>query len=147
MPIRLARLSELGPISKICAASFYDEELNDYMFPHRKQYPDDYVRVWKEMVVKNWWDYNKIWVVNYEEAPAEKSGELITGVAEWGKGGKGSDRLWGVVRWWDPSEFFECSSLLIVFISILLFLFSDPGRLFVCDPHSCRENKRDNLFE
>ncbi len=105
MPIRLARYSDLGPISRICAASFYDEELNDWIFPLRKQYPDDYVRVWREKVVKNWWNYNRIWIVNYENSPEEKSGEIITGVAEWGKDGKDSDRLWGVVRWWDPSEF------------------------------------------
>ncbi len=105
MPLRLATSSDLGRISQIAAASFYDEELNDHIFPYRKQYPGDYVSVWKEKVVKSWWDYHKIWVVSYDEISTEKSGEVITGCAEWGREGRGADRLWGVVRWWDPSEY------------------------------------------
>ena len=104
MPLRRATFSDLGQISKILAASFYNEELNDHIFPYREEYPDDYVFVWKQKVVKSWWDYNKIWVVSYEKDPTEKSTEVITGVAEWEREGKGSDELWGVMAWWDPSE-------------------------------------------
>ncbi|KAJ9603548.1 hypothetical protein H2200_011734 [Cladophialophora chaetospira] len=102
MPLRLATFSDLGRISEIAAASFYDEELNDHIFPFRKQYPGDYVSVWHQKVVKSWSSFHKVWVVSYEEASAGKSGAVITGVAEWGREGKGADRLWGIVRWWDP---------------------------------------------
>lgn len=105
MPLRLATLSDLDPISKILAAGFYNEELNDHIFPYRTQHPDDYIFVWKQKVFQSWWKYNKVWIVNYEKAPTEQSGEIITGVAEWGREGKGSDQVWGVMRWWDPSEY------------------------------------------
>ncbi|EXJ77508.1 hypothetical protein A1O3_09735 [Capronia epimyces CBS 606.96] len=106
MPLRLATFSDIGPISKILAASFYDEELNDHIFPFRKQYPHDYLSVWKQKTVTGWWDYSKVWVVWENEdgltGPNTTSGTTITGVAQWGREGEGSDRLWGLVRWWDP---------------------------------------------
>ncbi|KIY03998.1 uncharacterized protein Z520_00690 [Fonsecaea multimorphosa CBS 102226] len=137
MPIRLARYSDLDAVSKILAAAFYDEELNDCIFPYRKQFPDDYVFVWKQKVVKNWWDYNKIWLVSYEKDPSQKSGEIITGAAEWGREGKGSDRLWGLVRWWDPRRlispfiglFYSFYRLLIPNRSIAVPSLSDPNPL------------------
>jgi len=139
MPLRLAMLSDLGPISKILAASFYDEELNDLIFPYRKEYPDDYILVWKQKVVKTWWDYNKIWVVNYEKVSTSenKSGEIINGVAEWGRTGKGSEELWGVVRWWDPrrlispclSFFYTVRRFFIPNRSIAASTLSDPNPL------------------
>ncbi|KIW86241.1 hypothetical protein Z517_01636 [Fonsecaea pedrosoi CBS 271.37] len=121
MPIRLAKHSDLGAISKILSLSFYDEELNDHIFPYRKQFPDDYLSVWHQKVVKSFWDYNKIWIVSYEQDPSQRSGELITGAAEWGREGKGSDRLWGVVRWWDPRRLI--SPVIGFFYTLHRFLF------------------------
>ncbi|EXJ63329.1 uncharacterized protein A1O5_11650 [Cladophialophora psammophila CBS 110553] len=137
MPLRLATFSDLDAISKILAASFYNEELNDRIFPYRKQFPDDYVFVWKQKVIKSWWDYNKIWVVSYDKDPAQKSGEVITGTAEWAREGKGSDRLWGLVRWWDPRRlvspsigiFYTFYRLLIPNRAVPVSSLSDPNPL------------------
>ena len=101
MPLRLATISDLTPISKLLAASFYDEELNDHCFPFREQYPADYLSVWKEKISKDWWDYKKIWVVSFAQGTSPSG---ITGVAGWAREGEGSDELWGLWRWWDPSE-------------------------------------------
>jgi hypothetical protein len=97
MPLRVARYSDLPTISSILAASFSEEELHAYFFPHRRQYPEDHVRAWYQKVLQGWWDYAKIFVVSYEGA--EKDAEVITGVAEWQRVGEGWKGLWGCGRW------------------------------------------------
>jgi len=102
MPLRLANYADLPRISEILAAAFYDEQLNDYFFPHRRQYPDDYVRAWHHNVVEKWWNYDSIWLVNYEHADGKR--DEVVGVAQWCRAGAGSEALWGL-RSWDPEWF------------------------------------------
>lgn len=102
MPLRIARYSDLDSITQIVAASFYDEELHAHIFPHRKQYPADHLRAWRQQISQWWWDYNRIWIVSYEQDEALGS-QRLTGVAHWSRAGLGADSLWGV-RWWDPSK-------------------------------------------
>lgn len=127
MPLRVARYSDLPTISSILAASFSDEELHAYFFPHRRQYPEDHVRAWYQKVFQGWWDYSKIFVVSSEEA--EKDAEVITGVAEWQRVGEGWEGLWGCGRW--NLSMFDTLSLMAVFSPFSLegWIFRGPARV------------------
>lgn len=107
MPIRVARYSDLDQIVNLLAASFSGEELHDHIFPYRRQYPVDYLRAWRQKIAEWWWDYDRLWVVNYEtvddEARRARQPERLTGVAQWHRAGLGTEMVWGV-RWWDPSK-------------------------------------------
>ncbi len=99
--LRFASARDLAPIANVLAAAFDDEELNDHLFPRRKEYPDDYARAWRQNVTEKWWDYRRVWVV----APREEQGvQVLAGVAQWTKvlvaGRADVERgLWGVRRW------------------------------------------------
>jgi hypothetical protein len=102
MPIRFARYSDLPHVSSIFAESFFNEELHAHIFPHRREFPDDYQRAWYEKVLIRWWDYSRVFVVHYEEV--ETGVGKITGAAEWERAGEGWEKVWGGGRW-DLSEF------------------------------------------
>lgn len=119
MPIRPATYRDVRSIAETLAAAFYDEGLNVYFFPHRKEYPEDYVRAWYQAILPRWWNYDSTWLVSYDDLKDDKStsgknssahatGNLalkITGAAQWGRTvtQRGLlERLW---RYVDPSKY------------------------------------------
>ena len=118
MPIRIARYSDLPYISSIFAESFSNEELHAYMFPHRREFPDDYQRAWYEKVLMRWWDYSRVFIVHYEGF--ETGAEKITGAAEWERAGEGWKKVWGTGRW-DLSEFRTCSNFQFLLRGMLVW--------------------------
>lgn len=131
MPLRLATYADLPRISETLAAAFYDEQLNDYFFPHRRQYPDDYVRAWHHCVVERWWDYNSIWLVNYEHVDSRVN--EVVGVAQWCRAGVGSEAVWGL-KSWDLRK--SISRIISCFHSIHRLVFGNRsiGRPSASDP-------------
>lgn len=118
MPTRRATYSDLKPMAEVLAAAFYDEGLNRYFFPHRKEYPQDYLRLWYQMIVTRWWDYDSIWLVSYEGSGAHVAdggggvsgthvqgpGLPITGVAQWSRFVAQPGLLQRIWRLVDPSK-------------------------------------------
>ncbi|KAK5940892.1 hypothetical protein PMZ80_007309 [Knufia obscura] len=136
MSLRVATYADLTRISEILAAAFYDEELNDYFFPYRRQYPADYLSVWKQVVLEKWWDYNSIWLVNCEHAGGD-SGQVL-GVAQWSRAGSNSECLWGV-RQWDPRRFI--ASILSTFHAFHRLIFGNRAiaKVSSSDPFPMRK--------
>ena len=107
MPIRPARLHDLPAISNILAEAFYDEEfMGPIMHPHRQSYPQDYHRFWEHKVTEWYWDYSHQLSVTYTVKKDDEghSEEVLTGVGDWIRHGKGWERYWGVWGKWDPRE-------------------------------------------
>jgi len=96
MPIRKATYSDLSQIASILSKAFYNDPLNDYFFPNRKEYPDDYLRDWTHDLMISWWKYDRVFIVSYDDTG-------VTGTACWARKGTGVRQLWDV-SWWDPSE-------------------------------------------
>lgn len=134
--MRAATYADLPHVSQTLAAAFYDEQLNDYFFPHRRQYPDDYIRAWHHGVVEKWWDYSNIWLVNREEG--QEKGKEILGVAQWRRAGVGAESLWGL-KSWDPRKLI--SPVIAYFHKILRFIFGNRsvGRSSAADAHPMRK--------
>lgn len=121
MVLRIATRQDIEAIALILAEAFKEEELHAHMFPGREQWPDDYVRCWRECVWERWWDYSRVWVVAVDEGlgdsecndrkevsePNErKRAPRILGVAEWQRAGPGWERLWGTWSILDPREYY-----------------------------------------
>lgn len=107
MPLRLAHADDLPVITTIFAAAFHDEEvIGAFMHPHRQTYPQDYRRYWEHQVMEWYWDYSHQLVVTYtvKHTNEGKGGEVVTGVGDWLRYGKGWNRCWGVLGKWDPRE-------------------------------------------
>jgi GNAT superfamily N-acetyltransferase len=68
MPLRLARYSDLPSASQLLAQAFYNEQLNQHIFPYRQHYQEDYVRAWRWKILQKWWSWDCICVVSYAEA-------------------------------------------------------------------------------
>ncbi|RMZ84610.1 hypothetical protein DV737_g1139, partial [Chaetothyriales sp. CBS 132003] len=68
MPLRLARHSDILPMSQVLARAFHDEELHTYFFPNRNEYPHDYLRAWHQQISQKWWNWNYAIVVSYEHS-------------------------------------------------------------------------------
>lgn len=126
MTIRPAIFTDLPLISSIYAASFSDEEVvGGIMHPQRHLYPQDFVEFWRRRVWENYWDYSHKFVVFYldgkGEHDEEKEGtdDVLVGVADWQRMGRGWEGVWGAWGWWDISEWvffslaFSCLILLL----------------------------------
>ncbi len=107
MPIRAARLHDLPPLSKILAEAFYDDELmGPVLHPHRQSFPQDYQRFWEHKVLEWYWDYSHQLNVTYYVKQNDKGHEeVLTGVGDWVRHGKGWEEYWGVWGKWDPREY------------------------------------------
>lgn len=86
--MRIATFADLKSIAEILAAAFYDEELNAYFFPNRKQYPEDYVHAWYQVVLERWWNCDNVWLVSYTDRLIDSNGiagrpSEVTGAAQW----------------------------------------------------------------
>ena len=107
MPIRPAHFHDLPTISNILAEAFYDEEfMGPIMHPHRQIYPQDYHRFWEHKVSEWYWDYGHQLTVTYtvKKDDEGQSEEILTGVGDWIRYGKGWERYWGIWGKWDPRE-------------------------------------------
>lgn len=108
-------------MAMILAEAFKEEELHAHMFPGREQWPEDYVRCWRECVWERWWDYSRVWVVAVDgdlegserhvrketSDPSERIREpRILGVAEWQRAGPGWERLWECWPVLDPRKYY-----------------------------------------
>lgn len=114
MPVRKATFADLRSIAEILAAAFYDEELNAYFFPHRQQYPEDYVQAWYQTVLEKWWDYDNVWIVSYIDVKQDAKSSSdestgiqgqITGAAQWARAGVENGKPLDLQRKLDPSKF------------------------------------------
>lgn len=103
MPLRPARTHDLPLIATIYAAAFWDEEMmGALMHPHRQKYPQDYQRYWERKVMEWYWDYSHQLVVTYTIKHTGQ--EMVTGVGDWIRHGKGWERYWGLWGKWDPRQ-------------------------------------------
>lgn len=103
MPLRRAQYSDLTQIVDILTKAFYNDPLNEYFFPNRQKYPDDYLLDCMYDVKIGWWKYDRVWIVSHE-------GSIINGVVSWARRGEGVDKLWNS-PWWDPGEEGRCCSV------------------------------------
>jgi hypothetical protein len=131
MPLRPARHSDLPAISAILAAGFWDEEVvGDIMHPHRRQHPHDYAEYWHRKVREMYWNWSHVAIVSYEMKEEEEGGgqaEVITGVADWERKGKGWEGVWGLRSRWGLRRSSSSS-----FPSLFLFTLSSvPLPLFL----------------
>ena len=98
--LREARFSEQAQVGRVCAAAFWNDELfGKLIHPHREEFPADNDFYWSRRSQVSWWDYRHRCMVTTATDATGK--ELVTGVAQWvrlGKGGRGME-CW----WFDPS--------------------------------------------
>lgn len=124
MPIRTARYNDLKSIAEVLGAAFHDEGLNAYFFPHRGEYPEDYMRAWYQAVLTKWWDCDSTWLVSYDDTKDDEStsgrddgtGESkrttskITGAAQWGRTIAEPGALQKLSKFLDPSKYCKSST-------------------------------------
>jgi len=122
MPLRLATKADIPIMATVWAAAFgQSDRLFDFMFPNKKEYPQYYEQAAREALWPSYYDYSKVMMVSYEISKGDeedqsnettallaksksKDGqrEIITGMAEWERIGKGWEQVNGVWGWWDP---------------------------------------------
>ena len=107
MPLRFAQAKDIPDLARIFAAAFQDDEMmGGHLHPHRQEYPNDYRRYWEEKSTEWYWDYSHQIVVTYTSKPAVKGEEeVLTGVGDWIRNGKGWERYWGVWGTLDPRSY------------------------------------------
>ncbi|KAL6713982.1 hypothetical protein ACLMJK_008476 [Lecanora helva] len=122
MPLRPARSNDLPIISKVYAAVFYDDDMmGALMHPYRQSHPGDYQKYWENKVREWYWDYSHQLIVTYMlKETDEKKEEVVTGVGDWIRYGKGWERYWGVWGKWDPRNLIRKLILLRHYISSFL---------------------------
>ena len=110
MPIRPARVHDLPTLSNILAEAFYDEEfMGPILHPHRHSYPQDYHRFWEDKVSEWYWDYSHQLNVTYTVKEHDEGyEEVLTGVGDWVRHGKGWEHYWSIWGKWDPREYSYC---------------------------------------
>lgn len=96
MPLRRATYSDLTQIAIILSKAFYNDPLNEYFFPNRQEYPDDYLRDFAHETTMSWWKYDRLWIVSYDDAG-------VNGVICWARRGDTVTPFWDT-PWFDPSE-------------------------------------------
>lgn len=101
MPLRKATYGDIPHIAVLLSKAFYNDPLNEYFFPARIEYPEDYVSDFSYETTIGWWKYDRIWLVSCDDAPAAN----IKGVICWTKRGPTATKtpFWNV-SWWDPSR-------------------------------------------
>jgi hypothetical protein len=127
MPVRLATKDEIPIMAKVLASAFGPDRLFQVMFPHQKEYPDAFIQAMEESLWLSWYDYSKTLVVSYCDAPTEEQQrqeqtsteripllstkesnvnvhQVVTGVADWKREGRGWESLYGVRGRWDPRK-------------------------------------------
>ena len=111
-------------MAAVLAASFGPDPLLQVMFPYQSQYPGAYVQAVEEYLWCCWYDYSKCLFVSYdetstddqqhEEGPGEEQQlllrkttplvkhDILTGVAEVERVGKGWEHVYGLWGRLDP---------------------------------------------
>jgi GNAT superfamily N-acetyltransferase len=88
MTIREARYSDLRPAAEVAATAFVEDELfGKLMHPHRREYPQDFVRFFEEYLRIQWFDHTFVILVAIDPP----SGKIV-GVGKWERQGKGGRR-------------------------------------------------------
>ena len=79
MTIRKARSSDIRDMAEIAAAAWADEELyGQLMHPHRKEYPEDYIKFFERRILKGWYKPNRHFIVGLDP----ESGKVVA-IAAW----------------------------------------------------------------
>ncbi|KAK5267787.1 hypothetical protein LTR99_009757 [Exophiala xenobiotica] len=125
MSVRPATKADIPIVAAVLAASFGPDPLFQVMFPYQSQYPQAYVQALEEYLWCCWYDYSKCLFVSYYESPTEdqqleggpgeeqqlllrkmtplvKRNQILTGVAEFERVGKGWEHVYGVWGRLDP---------------------------------------------
>lgn len=102
MPLRIATYTDLSQIALILSKAFHNDPLNEYFFPNRDKYPDDYLRDYLHETTTSWWKYDRVWIVNDDND--DDGGVGVNGVICWARRGNADTPLWNVPGWWDPSK-------------------------------------------
>lgn len=123
MPIRPATRADIPIMANVLAAAFGPDPFFKVMFPHMAQYPRSFVQALRENLWVSWYDYHKVLMVAYEDEPQESDPEdprqplirrharpkqIITGMAEWERVGKGWTHAQGAWGWFDPRKSQPC---------------------------------------
>lgn len=90
MKTRTASLSDLPHAAELCSKAFYDDELYSKMFPHKAQFPDDYLRGFERKFRSRMLQRNVV-VFLAETEPGDVPGDL----EDKGYGGMGWDSAGG----------------------------------------------------
>jgi hypothetical protein len=127
MSVRPATKADIPMMAAVLAASFGPDPLFQVMFPSQSQYPQAYVQALEEYLWCCWYDYSKCLFVSYCEDPTEdqpleegpgdeqqlllrkttplvKHNQVLTGVAELERVGKGWEHVHGVRGKLDPRK-------------------------------------------
>ena len=105
-------------MAMVFAASFGPDPLFKVLFPFMAEHPDGLARSASETFWLGWFDYRMVHVVSYElsdDGDDERSAllsrdtkggkrEVITGLAQWERLGKGWEHVYGIWGWWDPRK-------------------------------------------
>lgn len=90
--VREARLSEYAQIGRVCTTAFWNDELfGELIHPHREDFPTENDLYWSRRFCVNWWDYTQRFMVTTARDATGK--EIVTGVAQWERLGKGGKRM------------------------------------------------------
>lgn len=134
MSVRPATKADIPMMAALLAASFGPDPLLQVMFPYQSQYPQAYVQAVEEYLWCCWYDYSKRLFVSYYESPTDdqqdeegpgdeqqlllrntrplvRHNQVLTGVAEMERVGKGWEHIYGVWGRLDPRMFSICHSL------------------------------------
>ncbi len=99
MMLREVQKGEFRAVGEVFAAAFFDEEMfGDMIHPHRREYPQDFVRFFQYREWNNSFSRKHRLVV----ATDTNSGKIV-GVADWERQGKGGEEL--DYRCLDPREY------------------------------------------
>lgn len=121
MPVRFATKADIPVMATILTAAFGPDRLFQVLFPHQRQHPEAFTRALEENLWLAWYDYKKSLVVSYVAHPelqvqhtsipgemdallSRDKKEILTGIAEWERLGKGWEHVNGVWGWWDPRK-------------------------------------------
>lgn len=99
MPIRQAYWSDLRPAAEVAAAAFIEDELFGHLLnPHRREYPEDFIRFFEQDFRSKWLQRKYVFLVAVD---VEGDGGKVVGLGTWERqGGAGTRKEFGVL---DPS--------------------------------------------
>ena len=122
MPLRPATRADIPVMGKIFAAAFAPDSLFHVLFPYKAEHPEGFERAAREVFWYHWYDYRMVHILSYQlvddneqsdgdersallpSGKKRRQKEIITGVAQWERTGKGWEKLYGILGWWDPRE-------------------------------------------
>ena len=65
----------------------YGPVFGELMHPHRREYPDDFVKYWERKIWNHWFDYQRTILVSIDEPSCK-----VVGMADWQRQGNGVEK-------------------------------------------------------